>query len=292
MDLRLKRKPEQEGVLSMSQQKAEAAVLEERKVGPEEVCRLAERIYRDEQESRMGPPPSEQHPEMTVADAYAVQLGYISRRMAAGAQLRGHKVGCTNPVIQRLFNVYQPDYGQLLDDMVLPGGVMLSMSKLIQPRVEPEIAFFLKEPLRGPGVTQEQVLRAVESVVPCFEIIDSRIVDWRIKFVDTVADNGSSARCILGQPMKEFGGLDLRLAGVVLEKNGEVVATGAGAATLGHPAAAVAWLANTLASHGQYLEKGHVVLPGALTTAVPAQAGDFFEASFAGIGSVQCRFTQ
>lgn len=276
----------------MSKEKAAAAVLDGRRLGSEDVERLAEQIYRAEQESRMGKALSEQHPEMTVADAYAVQLGYISRRTAAGAQIKGHKVGCTNPVIQRLFNVYQPDYGQILDDMILPDGVKLSVSTLIQPRVEPEIAFYLKEPLRGPCVTQDQVLRAIESVVPCFEIIDSRFVDWRLKFVDTVADNGSSARCILGEPMRECLGLDLKLTGVVLEKNGEVVATGAGAAALGHPAAAVAWLANTLASYGQYLEEGHLVLPGALTTAVPAQAGDFFEASFAGIGSVRCRFTQ
>lgn len=276
----------------MNQQTAGTAVSPERRLSPEDAEELAERIYRDEQESRMGKALSEQYPEMTVADAYAVQLGYISRRTAAGAQIKGHKVGCTNPVIQRLFNVYQPDYGQILDDMILPDGAKLSVSKLIQPRVEPEIAFYLKESLRGPGVTQEDVLGSIESVVPCFEIIDSRLADWKIKFVDTVADNGSSARCILGRPMKEFGSLDLRLTGVVLEKNGEVAATGAGAAALGHPAAAVAWLANTLASHGQHLEKGHLVLPGALTTAVPAQAGDFFEASFAGIGSVRCRFTQ
>ncbi len=276
----------------MSNQEVSSVALDGRKLGPEVVEKLAERIYRDEQASRMGLPLSEQHPAMTVADAYAIQLGYISRRMAAGAQIRGHKVGCTNPVIQRLFNVYQPDYGQILDDMILSDGVMLSMRQLIQPRVEPEIAFYLKEPLRGPGVTRDQVLQATVSVVPCFEIIDSRIVDWRIKFVDTVADNGSSARCILGNPKEEIGGLDLRLTGVVLEKNGEVVATGAGAAALGHPATAVAWLANTLASYGLHLEKGHLVLPGALTTALPAQAGDFFEASFAGIGSVRCRFTE
>jgi len=276
----------------MSQQNAASVVPEERKLAPKDVEKLAERIYRDERESRMGLPLSEEYPEITVADAYAVQLGYISRRKAAGAQLKGQKVGCTNPVIQRLFNVYQPDYGQLLDDMILPDGSEVPMRRLIQPRVEPEIAFFLKEPLRGPGVTQDQVLRATESVVPCFAIIDSRIENWRIKFVDTVADNGSSARCVLGRPITEFAGLDMRLVGVVLEKNNQVVATGAGAAALGHPAAAVAWLANTLATYGQYLDRGHLVLPGALTTAVPATVGDFFEASFAGIGSVRCRFME
>lgn len=266
--------------------------LGERKLDSDEVDKLAERIFRDEQASRMGIPLSDEHPEITVADAYAVQLGYISKRMGGGAKLVGHKVGCTNKVIQRLFNVYQPDYGQILDDMILPDGVEIPMSRLIQPRVEPEIAFYLKAPLRGPGVTQEQVLDSIESVVPCFEIIDSRIENWRIKFVDTVADNGSSARCVLGKPAGRVSGPDLRLMGVVLDQNGEVVATGAGAAALGHPAAAVAWLANTLAVYGQHLSQGHLVLPGALTTAVPAQAGDYFHASFAGIGTVSCRFTK
>ncbi len=276
----------------MSRLAAASAALGERKLDDGEVERLAERIFKDERSSRMGRPLSEECPGITVADAYAVQLGYIARRLAAGTQLRGHKVGCTNPVIQRLFNIDQPDYGQILDDMILPDGAELSMSRLIQPRVEPEIAFILKKPLLGPNVTQAQVLEALESVIPCFEIIDSRIEDWRIKFVDTVADNGSSARCVLGQGLKEFVGLDLRLVGVILEQNGEVVATGAGAAALGHPAAAAAWLANTLAGYGQHLNAGHLVLPGALTTAVPAQAGDCFQASFAGIGSVRCRFTR
>jgi len=255
------------------------------------VERFAERIYRDERESRMGVALSDEHPEMTVADAYAVQLAYISKRLAGGAKLMGHKVGCTNTVIQRLFNVHQPDYGQILDDMILPEGAEIPMSRLIQPRVEPEIAFYLKAPLRGPGVTQEQVLDSIESVVPCFEIIDSRLANWKIKFVDTVADNGSSARCVVGKPARKLSGPEMRLMGVVLEKNGVVEATGAGAAALGHPAAAVAWLANTLSAHGQHLDQGHLVLPGALTTAVPARAGDHFQASFAGVGTVSCRFT-
>ena len=276
----------------MSQHEALSVVPKERKLDAEEVNRLAERIYRDEQSSRMGGPLSEEHPDMTVADAYAVQLRYISKRTAAGAQVIGHKVGCTNPVVQQLFNIDQPDYGQILEDMVLPNGAEFSMSRLIQPRIEPEIAFILREPLRGPGVTQSQVLRSIEAVVPCFEIIDSRIENWRIKFVDTVADNGSCARCVLGDRTEGIEGLDMRLIGVVLEKNGDIVATGAGAAVLGHPAAAVAWLANTLAAHGLHLSRGHLVLPGALTTAVLAADGDFFQASFAGLGSVRCCFTQ
>jgi 2-oxopent-4-enoate hydratase len=256
-----------------------------------EIERLARRLFEDERASRAGQPLSDEYPEMTLVDAYAVQLAYVAARVAAGAHVAGHKVGCTNPVIQQLFKIDRPDYGHLLDDMLLADGTAISMRQLILPRVEPEIAFVLREPLRGPGVTPTRVLMATAAVVPCFEIIDSRIQDWRITFVDTVADNGSSARCVLGDRIMPVDGLDLRLLGVVLERNGEVIATGAGAAALGHPAAAVAWLANTLAERGQFLDAGHVVLPGALTTAPPARAGDVFMASFAGLGTVRCRFT-
>jgi 2-keto-4-pentenoate hydratase len=256
-----------------------------------EIERLAQRLFDDERAARSGAPLSDEHPQMSVADAYAVQLGYVAARVGAGARIAGHKVGCTNPVIQQLFNIDQPDYGHLLDDMLLVDGAAISMRGLVLPRVEPEIAFILREPLRGPGVTPARVLLATAGVLPCFEIIDSRIVDWRIKFVDTVADNGSSARCVLGDRLVPVDRLDLRLLGVVLERNGEVIATGAGAAALGHPAAAVAWLANTLAERGQFLDAGQVVLPGALTTAPPAHAGDVFHASFAELGTVRCRFT-
>jgi len=255
-----------------------------------DIQQLAQRIYDDERAARAGSPLSDAHPDMTLADAYAVQLGYVAARTATGARIAGHKVGCTNPVIQKLFNIDRPDYGHLLDDMLLVDGATISMRTLISPRVEPEIAFVLRAPLRGPGITPIHVLMATAGVLPCFEIIDSRIEDWRIKFVDTVADNGSSARCVLGDRLVPVEQLDLRLLGVVLECNGEVVATGAGAAALGHPATAVAWLANTLAERGQFLDAGHIVLPGALTTAPNAHVGDVFTGSFAGLGTVRCRF--
>ena len=156
-----------------------------------EIDRLARRLFDDERAARSGAPLSDEHPAMTLADAYAVQLGYVAARLGTGARVVGHKVGCTNKVIQDLFNIDQPDYGHLLDDMLLVDGAAISMGRLVLPRVEPETAFILREPLRGPGVTPTQVLLATAGVVPCFEIIDSRIQDWRIKFVDTVADNGS-----------------------------------------------------------------------------------------------------
>jgi 2-oxopent-4-enoate hydratase len=230
------------------------------------------------------------HPAMTLADAYAVQQAYTAIRLGEGATQVGRKVGATNPVIQRLFGVDQPDYGVLFDDMILADGARIGRSGLIQPRVEVEIAFILARALRGPRVTPPDVLLATAALVPCFEIIDSRIEEWQITFLDTVADNGSSARCVLGDRVVPPAGIDLRLLGVVLERNGEVVDTGAGAAALGNPAAAVAWLANTLDWYGEGLEAGMIVLPGALTTAVPAEAGDHFEGHFAGLGRVACRF--
>jgi 2-oxopent-4-enoate hydratase len=254
------------------------------------VGQLAASLRRAEIDRVPGPPPSGLHPDMTLADAYAIQQAYTAIRLGEGATQVGRKVGATNPVIQRLFGVDQPDYGVLFDDMILADGARVTRSGLIQPRVEVEIAFILARALRGPRVTPPDVLLATAALVPCFEIIDSRIEDWRITFLDTVADNGSSARVVLGDRVVPPAGIDMRLLGVVLERNGEVVDTGAGAAALGNPAAAVAWLANTLDWYGEGLEADQIVLPGALTTAVPAEAGDHFEGHFAGLGRVACRF--
>lgn len=228
--------------------------------------------------------------EWTLEDAYAVQQHYAATRVEGGARIVGRKVGATNPVIQRLFNVNEPDYGVLFDDMLLDDGAVLETAELIQPRVEPEIAFLLDRDLPGPNVTAATVLLSTAALVPCFEIIDSRITAWDITINETVADNGSSARCVLGAALVAPHSVDLRLTGVVLERNGRVADTGAGAAALGHPAVAVAWLANRLHRYSDRLRAGDVVLPGALTTAVPVEAGDYFEAHFAGMGRVSCRF--
>lgn len=228
--------------------------------------------------------------DWTLEDAYAVQQRYVAARVDEGARVVGRKVGATNPVIQRLFGVDEPDYGVLLDDMLLDDGAVIDTAALIQPRVEPEIAFLLDRDLTGPAVTAAKVLLSTAALVPCFEVIDSRIVAWDITITETVADNGSSARCILAAGLVAPNAVDLRLTGVVLERNGRVADTGAGAAALGHPAVAVAWLANRLHRYGECLRAGDVVLPGALTTAVPVEAGDHFEAHFAGLGRVSCRF--
>ncbi|MGQ9594361.1 MAG: 2-keto-4-pentenoate hydratase [Anaerolineae bacterium] len=235
-------------------------------------------------------PLTERFPALTVAQAYEIQLAGIRRRLEGGRRVVGKKIGLTSKAMQDLLGVHAPDYGHLLDDMVVPNGQAVPVSRLLQPRCEGEIAFLLKRDLVGPGVTVGEVLAATEAVLPALEIVDSRVRDWRIQIQDTVADNASSALLVLGDKLTPVHGLDLRLVGMVLEKNGQVMATGAGAAVLGHPAAAVAWLANKLGEFGVALKAGEVVLSGALTAALPIVAGDAFRAEFDRLGSASIRF--
>jgi len=230
------------------------------------------------------------YPGIGVADAYDIQLRQIAAKRAAGAKVVGKKIGLTGKAIQQQFGVSTPDYGHLMDYFPIPDGGEVTASELIQPRVEPEIAFVLDKPLRGPGVNLAQVLAATRYVTPAFEIIDSRIKEWKFKYEDTVADNGSSARFVLGSEQRAVDELDLRLVGMVFKKNGEDIGNSAGAASLGNPAAAVAWLANALAEYGIGLEPGEVILPGALTKSFDAAPGDTFSASYDGLGSVNVRF--
>lgn len=235
-------------------------------------------------------PLTERFPGITVAQAYEIQLAMVRRRLAGGRRVVGKKIGLTSKAMQDLLGVHEPDYGHLLDDMVVPNGQAIPVSRLLQPRCEGEIAFLLKRDLVGPGVTVAEVLAATEAVLPALEIVDSRVRDWRIKIQDTVADNASSALLVLGDKLTSVQGLDLRLVGMVLEKNGQVMSTGAGAAVLGHPAAAVAWLANKLGEFGVALKAGEIVLSGALTAALPIAAGDAFRAEFDRLGSASVRF--
>jgi 2-keto-4-pentenoate hydratase len=230
------------------------------------------------------------YPGITGADAYDIQLRQVASKRAGGAKVVGKKIGLTSKALQEQLGIDTPDYGHLMDYFPIPDGGEVIRSELIQPRVEPEIAFVLDTPLHGPGVNIAQVLAATRYVTPAFEIIDSRIKDWKIKFEDTVADNGSSARYVLGSDQRRVDELDLRLVGMVFKKNGEDIGTATGAAALGNPAAAVAWLANALADFGIGLEAGEVILPGALTKSFDANPGDTFSASYDGLGSVNVRF--
>jgi len=227
-------------------------------------------------------------PGFSVEDAYRVQSVVMGRRLSAGARQIGHKVGLTNQAMQKQLGVDEPDFGRLLDDMELADGGEISLATLIAPRIEPEICFVLGRSLAGPGVTVADVLAATEAVAPALEIIDSRIADWRISLADTVADNASSARVVVG-PRRPVAGLDLAALTGSLLRDGEVSGSGTGAAVLGHPAAAVAWLANTLAGFDESLAAGEIVIPGALCASVPLVSGSDFVAALDGLGEVSIR---
>ncbi len=230
---------------------------------------------------------------LTIQDAYAIQAAWLRRKLAtdAGLSLVGRKVGLTARAMQEQLGVNEPDFGFLLNHMLVPDAGSIPRDALILPRVEPEIAFYLAQDLRGPGLSAADVLDATRAVAPALEIVDSRIADWKIKLQDTIADNGSSARAVVGPATPFDRGLDLAAVQVTLRRNGEQAGAGAGAAVLGHPAEAVAWLANALAAFGESLKAGEVVLPGAMCASVFAHAGDVFEASYTGLGSVSVRFT-
>ena len=256
----------------------------------DQVKELAELLFNAEQSSDPVPPLTDRFPDMTDADAYEVQQEVIRKRIQGGRRVVGKKVGLTSLAMQQMLGVGEPDYGVVLDDMTIADGSTFEAARLLQPRVEPEIAFILERGLKGPGVTAVQVLAATRFVVPAIEIIDSRVRDWKIKLCDTIADNASSARIVLGNAPKQVHQVDLRLVGMVLEKNGEVVQTGAGAAALGHPANAVAWLANAIGAYGVALEPGEVIMPGAVSGAVDVARGDHIRVSFDGLGTVSARF--
>lgn len=227
---------------------------------------------------------------MALDDAYAIQQLQVEQLVAGGRTVKGHKVGLTSAAMQRLLGVSEPDYGHLLDDFFFLEHQPIPAERWIQPRIEPEVAFVLKEPLRGPGVTVHEALRAVDFVLPALEIVDSRIRDWKIGLLDTIADNASSGGVVLGSTPTAVDAVDLRLAGAVLHRGGSVVGTGVGGAVLGSPLTSLVWLANTVGARGVTLEAGQVVLPGAVCAMVPVAPGDTFTATFAGLGSVTARF--
>lgn len=235
-------------------------------------------------------PLTDRYPDITIENAYDIQQRFIKRRLERGEKIIGKKIGVTSQAVMDMLGVNQPDFGQLTDRMVVNQGESIAMSGLIQPKAEGEIAFVLKRDLSGPGVTVADVLSATEGVMACFEIVDSRIRDWKIRIQDTVADNASCGVFVLGDRLVDHRDLDLFTTGMVLEKNGRIVGTGAGAATMGSPAIAVAWLANTLGELGMSLKAGEVILSGALSAMVPVTAGDNLRMTLAGIGGCSVRF--
>ena len=226
------------------------------------VADLAERLFRAEDERRPIAPLTEIFPSLSLADAYQIQRLNVERRLRGGQRILGHKIGLTARAMQEKFGVTEPDYGHLLDTMFLAPGSPLALGELIDPQIEVEPAFVLGADLKGPGVTIADVLAATDYVCVCFEVIDSRIVNWQIKLPDTVADNGSSSRVLLGLERHKPTELALDNLETVLEIDGKVLETGNTGAILGHPASGIAWLANALAQYGVGLKAGHIVLPG------------------------------
>lgn len=256
----------------------------------QQIERLSDHLAEAETKGAGVAPLTEVAPDLTVAAAYQVQLETIRRKVATGQRVIGKKIGLTSLAMQNLLGVDEPDYGHLLDGMVVENGGEISFSRVLQPKVEAEIAFVLKKDLQGPRVTALDVLQATDYVLPALEIVDSRVKDWKIKLTDTVGDNASSGLYLLGGRPMRADQIDLPQIGMVFYKNGSLMNTGVGAAALGNPATCVAWLANKLSEFGITLKAGEVILSGALSAAINAEPGDSFQARFAHLGEVSVRF--
>lgn len=233
---------------------------------------------------------TDEHPDMDWEDAYAIQAAILARKQARGLKLAGLKAGLTSFAKMKQMGVSSPVFGWMTEDYLVPHGGEVRTRELIHPKVEPEIAFVLKKPLRGPGCHIGTVLAATDFVLPGIEVIDSRYRDFKFDLKSVIADNTSAARFVVGgQPMK-VDGQDLRTVGIVMEKNGQPVAFGAGAAVLGHPATAIAMLANHLGARGEEIPAGTLILSGGITEAVAVNAGDAVTLKVQGMGSTGLRF--
>ena len=233
---------------------------------------------------------TEQYPDITLEQAYRIQERFIQRRLNSGETVTGKKIGVTSAAVQKMLGVFQPDFGILTSKMVYRQGEVIDLNGLIQPKAEAELALVLKEDLIGPGITPVDVMRATDYVSPCFEIVDSRITDWKIKIQDTVADNASCGVYVLSDQKLDPRKVDITMSGMTLYKNGELFSTGVGAAVQGSPFNAVAWLANTLGELGIPFKAGEVILSGSQSALVPVSDGDELTCTLGGIGECSVRF--
>ena len=239
---------------------------------------------------------SHRYPDMTVTDSYAIQREWIQLQLQQGRKKIGHKIGLTSRAMQLASQITAPDYGTLLDSMLLRDGEQVDASRFIVPRFEVEFAFILAKPLMGPDVTLFDVLNATDYVIPALELIDARIEQFDRETKkprqvrDTIADNAANAGIVLGNRAVRPDEVDLRWAGALLFKNGVIEESGLGAAVLGHPANGIVWLANKLAQHGEGLNAGEIVLGGSFTRPVACAAGDTFHADYGALGSISVRF--
>ena len=247
---------------------------------------LAQRLFDAAAGGTLVPPITDELPDLTEADGYRIQDALMALHLAAGARVVGAKLGLTSRAKQREMGIAEPIHGWLLDSMALDPGVPFQVASLGQPRAEPEIAFLMARDLGAADATAVHVLAATEAVLPALEILDSRYRDYRFTLPDVVADQTSAGRFVLGGTLTSPRGIDLALTGCVLSHNGEVKATAAGAAALGHPATAVAWLVRRLAASGRSLHAGDIVLTGGLTAVAPLATGDVVSASFDRLGTV------
>ena len=257
------------------------------------IAALADRLIAAEKSRTPIEVPSLEYSDMTVADGYAVQRAIIARKVARGDRVIGKKVGLTSKANQDVFGVHEPVYGQLLVSGVHPEHTPVPTAQFIQPIIECEITFVMRRRLEGPGVTVLDVLRATEGIMPSLELGDARMRAWigRARAPDIVADSCGNAGIIVGGELHTLQNFDLRYTGMMVEKNGEILATGATGAVLGNPAQSVVWLANRLAEAELAVDEGDLVLTGALTGAVQMTAGDILTATFGGgLGAVGVKF--
>jgi 2-oxopent-4-enoate/cis-2-oxohex-4-enoate hydratase len=258
---------------------------------PEKITEYGEALYAALRSGQTLAPLTDSEPDITVEDAYRISRRFLQCRLEAGERVVGKKIGVTSKPVQDMLGVFQPDFGFLTDGMECPEGAEIPIAgKLIQPKAEGEIAFRLRKDLKGPGVTEQDVLDATATIVPCFEIVDSRIDDWKIKIQDTVADNASCGVYVLGRHEVDPRDFDLPSLKMTIHKNGEFIAEGLGSAVQGNPLTAVAWLANTLGEFGIPFKAGEVILSGSLAPLIPVVAGDEMSLEIEGIGGCHCRF--
>ncbi|MEM1111144.1 MAG: fumarylacetoacetate hydrolase family protein [Pseudomonadota bacterium] len=258
----------------------------------QEINALGDELYAALRACRTLAPLTDRHPDISIEDAYHISQRMVSQRLEHdGERIVGKKIGVTSKPVQEMLGVFQPDFGFLTDTMVYEDGADIPIAgNLIQPRAEGEIAFRLQDDLVGPGVTEADVLDATKTIMPCFEIVDSRIHDWNIKIQDTVADNASCGVYVLGKNEVDPREFDLPALRMRIHKNGEFLAEGLGSAVQGNPLTAVAWLANTLGEFGIPFKKNEVILSGSLAPLIPVVAGDSMSLDIEGIGGCRCQF--